>query len=112
MNLAGAVYDATRAAGELRQAQLMEADVRDRLMRVRQGLAPAPAATVGTASTGTATVTDIRASIDEAVAEELAKMDRADEHRKGKTSSPVPDPIEPTRARTTARPVADRGPER
>ncbi|PPF83303.1 relaxase [Pseudoclavibacter sp. RFBJ3] len=112
MNLAGAVYDATRAAGELRQAQLMEADVRDRLMRVRQGLAPAPAATAGTASTSTATISATRASIDETVAEELAKMDRAAEHRKSKTSSPVPDPIEPTKARTTARPVADRGPER
>lgn len=112
MNLAGAVYDATKAAGEARQAALLATDVRERLTRVRQGLAPS------TSTTGTATATvekpvsATRAIIDEAVQEALAKIERGEDARKGKNSSPVPDPIEPAKPRTTARPGAGRGPER
>lgn len=112
MNLSGAIYDAAKASGEARQAALLATDVRERLTHVRQGLAPSTSTSNTATATATRPTTQTRAIVDEAVQEALAKIDRGQDARKGKTSSPVPDPIEPTKPRTTARPGADRGPER
>ena len=112
MNLSGAIYDATKAAGEKRHADELRDEVRGRLMRVRQELAPSTSTTGTATATATKPTTQTRAIVDEAVQEALAKIDRGEDARKGKTSSPVPDPIEPAKPRTTTRPGAYRGPER
>jgi hypothetical protein len=112
MNLSAAVYDAAKASGEARQAALLATDVRERLTRVRQGLAPSTSTNTTATATATKPATQTRAIVDEAVQEALAKIDSGESARKGKNTSPVPDPIEPAKPRTTARPGADRGPER
>jgi hypothetical protein len=116
MNLSGAVYDAAKAAGEARQAALLATDVRERLNQVRQGLAPVATSAQSAGGTSTATAirptTQTRAIVDEAVQAALAKIDRAQDSRDAKKTPAVPEPIEPAKPRTTARPSADRGSER
>lgn len=112
MNLSGAIYDAAKASGEKRHADYLRDEVRERLTRVRQGLAPSTSTSTTATATATKPTTQTRAIVDEAVQEALAKIDSAESARTGKTSSPVPDPIEPTKPRTTTRPGADRVPER
>lgn len=113
MNLAGAVYDAARAAGEARQAELLASDVRERLMRVRQGLASSTSTGTGIgAQTVTAPATQTNVIVDDAVQDALAKIERGQAARQGKDELPVPAAIEPSKRRTTTQPGADRGPER
>ena len=110
MNLAQAVYDAAKAAGEARQAANVEAAVRERVMNVRRQLEAAPARTTPNATTPAPKVD--RAVVDASVQEALDKMQRAEEQRSKTTGSPVPPKVEPARPRTTTKPAADRGPER
>lgn len=98
MNLSQAVYDAAKAAGEVRQAANVEAAVRERVMNVRRQLEAVPA-TAGATSTATvtATIVDRSAIVDASVQEALDKMQRAEEQRSKTTGSPVPPQVEPAR---------------
>ena len=111
MNLAQAVYDAAKAAGEARQAANVEAAVRERVMNVRRQLEAAPARTTPSPTTAAPKV-DRSTIVDASVQEALDKMQRAEEQRSKTTGSPVPPKVEPARPRTTTKPGADRGPER
>ena len=112
MNLSGAVYDAAKATGEARQAALLAGDVRERLTRVRQGLAPAGSVTSAGSKTATVAPVQTRAIVDEAVQEALAKIDGAHEGRQVTGIAPVPAPLEPAKSRTATPSSPDRGPER
>ncbi len=112
MSVSGAVFDAVQAAGEARQAALMVTDVRARLTRVHQGLAPAPSPARAGTTTATRPVSSTRASVDEAVQELLDKMDRSKQTRPTQSRPAVPNPLEVTRPRTSTLPDAERGPER
>lgn len=112
MNLSGAVYDAAKATGEARQAALLAGDVRERLMRVRQGLAPAGPVTTTSTRTATMAPVQTRAIVDEAVQEALTKIDGAQQSRQVTGTAPVPAPLEPAKPRTVTPSGPDRGPER
>jgi hypothetical protein len=105
LRLTQAVYGASVAARQVRQAQLLAEDVRARLTRVRDAL-PAHASTTATATLERATPLD---------PETQAVLDRLQAgHAKPATAatSPVPNKIEPVKPRETTRPSADRGSER
>lgn len=117
MNLSQAVYEASKASGQARQAENVATAVRERVMNVRRQLEAAPGAAVATAVAATPVATekaaeDRRVVVDESVQEALDKIERAEQHRAGTSGSPVPNRIEPMRPRTTSKPAPDRGAER
>lgn len=105
LRLTQAVYEASVAAGQARQARLIAEDVRARLTRVRDALpAPMPAGAVATAERTTTLDPEAQAMLDRLRAGQARPATEA--------GSPVPNPIEPARPRETTGPGADRGPER
>lgn len=110
MRLSQAVYEAAKAAGELRQAASIAADVRGRLDRLRHELAP-PAAvdTAATAPSGTSVTPAV--PLDPEAAEALRLL-RAGQRPATEATSPLPNVVQPERPRTRNQPGPDRGPER
>ena len=110
LRLTQAVYDASVAAGQARQAQLLAEDTRARLVRVRDAMpSPAPA----TAPSGTATATMTRpADLDPEAQAMLDRLQAGQAKSATEAASPVPNKIEPARTRQHSTPGADRGPER
>ncbi len=113
VRLSQAVYDAAKAAGEKRQADLILSDVKARMDRLRHDLAPAiqtPAAAAAGAQQGTAPAT-----LDPETRAMLDRMNASQGKPATEATSPVPNKVEPderTRPPQTTRPGADRGPER
>lgn len=105
LRLTQAVYEASVAAGQARQAPLIAEDVRARLNRVCDALpAPMTAGAVATAERTTTLDPEAQAMLDRLRASQARPATEA--------GSPVPNPIEPARPRETTGPGADRGPER
>lgn len=105
LRLTQAVYEASVAAQQARQARLLAEDVRARLTRVRDALpAPAPAGAVATAVRPRTMDPEAQAMLDRLQAGQAKPATEA--------GSPVPNRIEPARPRETTGPGADRGPER
>lgn len=105
LRLTQAVYEASVAAGQARQARLIAEDVRARLTRVRDALpTPMPAGAVATVERTTTLDPDAQAMLDRLRAGQARPATEA--------GSPVPNPIEAARTRETTGPGADRGPER
>ena len=105
LRLTQAVYEASVAAGQARQARLLAEDVRARLTRVRDALpTSAPAGAVATAERTTTLDPEAQAMLDRLRAGQALPVTEA--------GSPVPNHIEPARPRETTGPGADRGPER
>lgn len=105
LRLTQAVYEASVAAGQARQARLLAEDVRARLTRVRDALpTSAPAGAVATAERTTTLDPEAQAMLDRLRAGQALPATEA--------GSPVPNHIEPSRTRETTGPGADRGPER
>ena len=110
LRLTQAVYDASVAAGQARQAQILAEDTRARLVRVRDAM-PSPA--TATAPSGTATATMTRpADLDPEAQAMLARLQAGQAKSATEAASPVPNKIEPARTRQHSTPGADRGPER
>ncbi|WP_188757052.1 relaxase/mobilization nuclease domain-containing protein [Microbacterium lacticum] len=105
LRLAQAVYEASVAAQQARQARLLAEDVRPRLTRVRDAL-PAPA-TAGAVATAERTRT-----LDPETQAMLDRLQAGQAKPAAEAGSPLPNPIEPARPRETTGPGADRGPER
>jgi len=108
LRLTQAVYDASVAAGQARQARLLAEDTRARLVRLREAL-PAPAA-VATAAPAAATSTSPK--LDPKAQAVLDRLRAGQAHDATRAASPLPSKIEPARRAETIRPGADRGPER
>nr|WP_300141450.1 relaxase/mobilization nuclease domain-containing protein [Propionicimonas sp.] len=108
LRLTQAVYDASVAAGQARQARLLAEDTRARLVRLREAL-PAPAA-VATAAPAAATSTSPK--LDPEAQAVLDRLRAGQAHDSTRAASPLPSKIEPARRAETIRPGADRGPER
>lgn len=112
MNLSAAVYDAVKATGQARHADAIAVAVRERMTNVRQQLEAGAASSTPTSTTTAAAPAAPTVDVSTAVQDALDRMELAEQNRQGDTGSPVPARVEPTRPRTTARPGADRGPER
>lgn len=108
LRLTQAVYDASVAAGQARQARLLAEDTRARLVRLREAL-PAPAA-VATAAPAAATSTSPK--LDPEAQAVLDRLRAGQAHNATRAASPLPSKIEPAKRAETIRPGADRGPER
>ncbi len=108
LRLTQAVYDASVAAGQARQARLLAEDTRARLVRLREAL-PAPAA-VATAAPAAATSTSPK--LDPEAQAVLDRLRAGQAHDATRAASPLPSKIEPAKRAETIRPGADRGPER
>lgn len=108
LRLTQAVYDASVAAGQARHARLLAEDTRARLVRLREAL-PAPAQQQAGAAATAATTS---ATLDPEAQAILDRLRASHAQDATDASSPVPTKIEPAKARETARPGADRGPER
>ena len=111
LRLTQAVYDASVAAGQARQAQLLAEDTRARLVRVRNAM-PSPATMTIPNGSGTATMTrptdldpEAQAMLDRLQAGQAKPATEA-------ARSPIPAKIEPAWTRQHSTPGADRGPER
>ncbi|MFC0456223.1 relaxase/mobilization nuclease domain-containing protein [Arthrobacter liuii] len=112
LNLAGAVHDAAEAAGQKRQADLLREDARVRLLRVRNALPKPLGASQGAAQGAPATATVDRPKLDPEAQAMLDRLHAGQAKPATEATSPVPNRIEPSRARQTTKPGADRGPER
>lgn len=105
LRLTQAVYEASVAAGQARQARLLAEDVRARLTRVRDALpTSAPAGVVVTAERTVTLDPEAQAMLDRLRAGQALPATEA--------GSPVPNRVEPARPREKTGPGADRGPER
>ncbi|MBW9211760.1 relaxase/mobilization nuclease domain-containing protein [Mumia sp. zg.B21] len=106
LRLTQAVYEASLAAGQSRQARLLADDTRARLVRLRAALpTPQQDATTTTAPrTNTATL--------EPEAQAILERLNAGQADDGPAVSPLPNTIDPAKPRQVTRPGADRGPER
>ncbi|WP_258369655.1 relaxase/mobilization nuclease domain-containing protein [Georgenia satyanarayanai] len=105
LRLTQAVYDASVAAGQLRQARLLAEDTRARLVRVRDAL-PQPAAPTGAAAVSQAP------SLDPQAQAMLERLSAGQAHDATRAASPLPATLEPAERRTTTTRGAERGPER
>jgi len=108
LRLTQAVYDASVAAGQARQARLLAEDTRARLVRLREAL-PAPG-TVATATPAGTTSTSPR--LDPEAQAVLDRLRAGQAHDATRAASPLPSTIEPAKRAEPIRPGADRGPER
>ena len=108
LRLTQAVYDASVAAGQARQARLLAEDTRARLVRLREAL-PAPAAV---ATTTPEAATSKSAKLDPEAQAVLDRLRAGQAHDATRAASPLPSKIEPAKRAETIRPGADRGPER
>lgn len=115
LRLTQSVHDAARAAEQRRHADLLAEDTRARLNRVRAAL-PKPPSERTQPEGRTATATIERPveppKLDPAAERARRLMDAGQAKPATAATSPVPNTIEPARRRHTARPGADRGPER
>lgn len=109
LRLTQAVYDASVAAQQARQARLLAEDTRARLVRLRDAL---PAPVQQGAATATATLPKPTVTLDPEAQAVLDRLNAAQAHDATKAASPLPNPVEPTKPRQTTKPGADRGPER
>lgn len=105
LRLTQAVYDASVAAGQLRQAQLLANDTRVRLLRLRDAL-PQPAQPTPAGSAQQPSALDPQAQ------QMLERMNAGHAHEAPQAASALPTKLQPDQRRTTAKPGADRGPER
>ena len=108
LRLTQAVYDASVAAGQARQARLLAEDTRARLVRLREGL-PAPAAVGAATPAGTPSTSP---KLDPEAQAVLDRLRAGQAHDATRAASPLPSKIEPAKRAETIRPGADRGPER
>jgi hypothetical protein len=109
LRLTQAVYDASVAAGQARQARLLAEDTRARLVRLREAL-PAPVmagATATVVGTGSST-----AKLDPEAQAVLDRLRAGQAHDATRATSPLPSKIEPAKRAEPTAPGADRGPER
>lgn len=115
IRLSERVADAAVAARDARQARLISEDVRARLERVGAAL-PKPPSERTQPEGRTATVTIERPveppKLDPEAQAMLDRLNAGQAKPATAATSPVPNTIEPARRRHTARPGADRGPER
>ncbi|MGW9114515.1 relaxase/mobilization nuclease domain-containing protein [Microbacterium sp. NPDC055683] len=110
LRLTQAVYDASVAAQQARQARLLAEDTRARLVRLRDAL-PAPAQQ-RTGASPAATSPTATATLDPEAQAILDRLTAGQAHDASKAASPLPSTIEPTKPRQTTQPGAERGPER
>ena len=108
LRLTQAVYDASVAAGQARQARLLAEDTRARLVRLREAL-PAPAAVGAATPAGTPSTSP---KLDPEAQAVLDRLRAGQAHDATRAASPLPLKIEPAKRAETIRPGADRGPER
>ena len=108
LRLTQAVYDASVAAGQARQARLLAEDTRARLVRLREVL-PAPAAVGAATPAGTPSTSP---KLDPEAQAVLDRLRAGQAHDATRAASPLPSKIEPAKRAETIRPGADRGPER
>ena len=108
LRLTQAVYDASVAAGQARQARLLAEDTRARLVRLREAL-PAPAAVGAATPAGTPSTSP---KLDPEAQAVLDRLRAGQAHDATRAASPLPSKIEPAKRAETIRPGADRGPER
>ena len=108
IRLTQAVYDASVAAGQARQARLLAEDTRARLVRLREAL-PAPAAVGAATPAGTPSTSP---KLDPEAQAVLDRLRAGQAHDATRAASPLPSKIEPAKRAETIRPGADRGPER
>lgn len=108
LRLTQAVYDASVAAGQARQARLLAEDTRARLVRLREAL-PAPAAVGAATPAGTPSTSP---KLDPEAQAVLDRLRAGQAHDPTRAASPLPSKIEPAKRAETIRPGADRGPER
>ena len=108
LRLTQAVYDASVAAGQARQARLLAEDTRARLVRLREAL-PAPAAVGAATPAGTSSTSP---KLDPEAQAVLDRLRAGQAHDATRAASPLPSKIEPAKRAETIRPGADRGPER
>ncbi len=109
VRLSQAVYDAAKAAGERRQADLILSDVRTRMGRLRRELAPTSAPASAADPQGGAAI----ATLDPETRAMLGRITAS--QATPAAGSPVPTPItidESDTTRRPTRPAADRGAER
>jgi len=113
LRLTQAVYEAAAAAEQARHAQLLAHDTRARLVRVRDAL-PKPVDVAGAQPAEAATAVIERPPVAlEPEAQAVLDLLRAGQaHDATKATSPLPNDVEPTRARQTTQRGAERGPER
>lgn len=104
VRLSQAVYDAARAAGDKRQADLILSDVKVRMDRLRRDLAPPPATQPGSESV----------ALDPAVRAMLDRIAVSQSRSATEVVSPVRNQVEPGEygRRSQTKPAADRSPER
>ncbi|WP_235857243.1 relaxase/mobilization nuclease domain-containing protein [Occultella glacieicola] len=107
LRLAQAVHAASVAAQQTRQAQLLAEDTRGRLMRIRDAL-PRPQGQAGAATATIETAPPLALEVEAVAARQRASQG----HDATRATSPLPNKIEPSRARQSTKPGADRGPER
>lgn len=109
LRLTQAVYDASVAAQQARQARLLAEDTRARLVRLRDALpTPAPQRTGASGST----IPTATATLDPEAQTILDRLTAGQVHDATKAASPLPNTIEPTKPRQATQPGAERGPER
>lgn len=108
LRLTQAVYEASAAAGQARQARLLAEDTRARLVRVREGL-PSPSSA---GSSATAIATAPATTLDPEAQAVLDRLRAGQAHDAARATSPVPSPIEPVKRAERTRAGTDRGPER
>ncbi len=113
LRLTQAVYEASVAAEQARQAQLLAGDTRARLVRVREAL-PNPLDGAGALAVGTQTTVleKPRAALDPESQAVLDRLQAGQAHDATRATSPVPNRLDPRRVHQTSQPGADRGPER
>lgn len=108
LRLTQAVYDASVAAGQARQARLLAEDTRARLVRLREAL-PVPAAV---ATTRPEAAPSRSPKLDPEAQVVLDRLRAGQAHDATRAASPLPLKIEPAKRADPIRPGADRGPER
>ena len=113
LRLTQAVCEAAAAADQARHAQLLAHDTRARLVRVREAL-PKPVDVAGGQPAGATTAVIERppVALDPEAQAVLDLLRAGQGDATTKASSPVPNDVEPTRARHTTQRGAERGPER
>ncbi|MFS0703269.1 relaxase/mobilization nuclease domain-containing protein [Cellulomonas sp. 179-A 9B4 NHS] len=113
LRLTQAVHEAAAAAEQTRHAQLLAHDTRARLVRVRDAL-PKPVDVAGAQPAGARTAVLERPPVTlDPEAQAVLDLLRAGQARDATpATSPIPNDVEPTRARQTTQRAAERGPER
>lgn len=109
LRLTQSIYEASKAAEQHRQAQLLANETRARLVRVREAL-PAPA-TAARPAGGTATL-EQPTTLDPEAQAMLDRLRAGNAHDATAAVDPLPRPIEPRKTRQPNQPGPERGAER